>query len=164
MIAWPTWRVACSAAWNNRPITVDGRPARPTLRSSSSDSPGVRPQLVEPALDQLPRLGNDRRQQRRGVTTLPFRLRERALRIGQRLAARVGEQPIDRAGRVPDMEADRRRAAGTLPDLFRRYLGRQPLEILLDLDERVHHRHEERIEPGQRAPLPCFRSRHHRLL
>ena len=32
-IAWPAWRVLCSAAWNRRPSVVVGKPARPTVRA-----------------------------------------------------------------------------------------------------------------------------------
>ena len=74
----------------------------------------------------------------------------------ERLASRVGEQPIERAASVADVKADRCGAAGPLPDVLGGHDRRQPLEIFLHLDQRVHDRHQQRIEPGQRPALPRF--------
>ena len=44
------------------------------------------------------------------------------------------------------MEPDRRRSAGTFPGVFGRHAGDQVLDVLADLDECIHHRHQERFE------------------
>ena len=82
MIAWPTCRVACSAAWNSRPSTVDGSPARPTFRVVEQRPAGVDAQLLERALDAsaAPR-ATTAREGRRRLAGIPFRLAQGALRV-----------------------------------------------------------------------------------
>ena len=105
VIACPTWRVECSAAWNNSPSVVDGMPARPTRRSSSSASSSST-QLIQMRVDDLdsprPRclqgLRADRLAALRGASHL--------LRVAERLASCVCEETIERTSRVPNVESD----------------------------------------------------------
>src|SRR5690606_32104353 len=53
------------------------------------------------------------------------------------LAARVGEQPIGTPGKMPEVKADRSRAAGTRPQLIVREAGHRSLAVLDRHDEGV---------------------------
>ena len=111
----------CAAACVRRRGTAGRRRCSATARGRrrAPRSASIRrwPQLRERALDGpievREQAGDDLRPQVR------LRLsRERGLlRRGQLFAARVGEQAIEAAGRMPRMEADRSRAAGRGPDV-----------------------------------------------
>ena len=100
-------------------------------------------------------VGDERRQRGRRIIRTHPRLERGTLRIGQRLSAGVGKEPIEGAAGMAHVKADGRGAAG------RRHTcsagtGGQTIEILARLNERVHDGHQQRLEPGHRSALPRF--------
>ena len=133
-----------------------GRPARPTFRSSRSDVLGVFRSCSNACVDLTTDVGDERRQRGRRISGLALGPERRTLRIGQRLSAGVGKEPIEGAAGMAHVKADGRGAAGAAPHMFSGNAGGQTIEILARLNERVHDGHQQRLEPGHRPALPRF--------
>jgi hypothetical protein len=82
------------------------------------------------------------------------------LLCGERLAARVCQEALGASGDVPEVEADRCRIAWTLPEDILWKSRRQPIELLLHLEQRVGHGHQVRIDVRKWPPLPDFGGLH----
>ena len=115
----PTCRWTCSAAWKSNPITVDGNCLRPTPRASvnvvaashaadSTRDPRER-QHTEQIIDSAA-----------GFRLKPFAVKCPLLLLRQRFAARVREQPVDHAGDVLKVKADRGESVRPMPEHLRR--------------------------------------------
>src|SRR5690606_7581491 len=92
-----------------------------------------------------------------GLAGLAFGPERAALILTQHLPPRAGEQPVEDAGDMAYVEADRGRTAGASPDLGRRESGNDALQVLAGLDQRVRDRHQVRVDPVDRSSQPCFR-------
>ena len=98
----------------------------------------------DPAADEADELGGVRRR----IAGIAFGLHVDDLRLGQRLAARVGEQAIEGAGEVSGVEADRGGAARRRPNLVDGQRGQRRFDILLRLQERV----DDGLQLGRSSP------------
>jgi hypothetical protein len=83
------------------------------------------------------------------------------LPVAQGLPVCVSQEPIEAARQVFQMETDRGSAAGSRPQLFAREADDNRLELLADLEQRVHDRHDLQWNPWYRTTEPDFRIRLH---
>jgi len=113
-------------------------------------------QLVERAIDESSNSGDHVGKRRRRIARCALLARGGALRVGQRLSARIGEQAVECPAGMPYVKPDRRRASRTLPDVPGWHGQGQTLEILADLNQRVNNRHQQRIKTRDRSSLPRF--------
>ncbi len=72
------------------------------------------------------------------------------------LATGVGEQAIEAAGQVTQLEAGRRRGSRSLPQVNLLQFGAQPIEFVADLHEGMRHRHQQGVDAGDRSTQPGF--------
>ena len=114
------------------------------------------PELLECLVDVTTDVGDEGGYRNRRISGLALGPERRTLRIGQRLAAGVGEEPIEGAAGMAHVKTDGRGTAGTVPHMFSGNARGQTVEILTRLNERVHDGHQQRLEPGYRPALPGF--------
>ena len=124
---------------------------------------GGRPHLGQRPLDDL---GDPRRfvfERGDGLARNLFAFERLPLGLRQRLAARIRQQTIHRTAGVPDVKADRGRAARTQPDVCLGNGANQPREILPDLKQRMHDRLHERVIALDHSPQPYLGLFWHRI-
>ena len=115
------------------------------------------PQLGERAVDGVVGFGDEGREAGRPARRASLRPRgTRAAASFKRVAARVGEEPIQRAAGVPDVEADRRGAARPRPHLGGRDHRLQARQVFPHLQQRVHHGQHHRVVAGHGPAQPDF--------
>jgi hypothetical protein len=135
----------------------DGRRKLLTANPSKiTERDGVdRPKLVDRGGDTCV----ERAQHRRnlgGSQWFFFRPERRELRLSQRLATRIREQPIDHARHVTDMKRRRRNTAGaSIPLLFSESLD-ELMDALLNLQQYVGDRLQRGGDTGNWSTLPPF--------
>ena len=117
--------------------------------------------LLESSIERFVGLLDNRPQ--RG-TRVGLRPRKRDLIGGERLATRIGEEAIGAARNVSNVKPYGRSAVHTQPHPRIRHLGREPLQIFLDLQQRVSDRHHIWVKPWNRSALPDFGWWWHRVI
>jgi hypothetical protein len=117
---------------------------------------GRRADLVEGALDRRAELREQLGSARWRTTRLTFRPDAAALLSGELLGARIREEAIEGAAKVPDVKPNRGGAAGPSPDLIGGQTVQRPLHILACVDEGVGGGHEQRGYTTEGAALPGF--------
>ena len=76
------------------------------------------------------------------------------LRVRQRLAARVGHQPVGAPGQVRQVESQGRNVVRPEPQLILADATQRGVDVLARHDERVRRRLEQRGDPGNRPAQP----------
>ena len=93
----------------------------------------------------------------RQTVDVPLRPARLDLCRTQLFAARIRQQPVSRTGEVNRVKAERRGRTRLAPDLLRGEISQQPADLLLNLQKRMRHRHQQRRDSIDRAGEPRFR-------
>ena len=115
------------------------------------------PQLIQRAINVGDGVINKISQACGRLAGLPFGTERSLLRVAQRFAARVRKQAIERRAEMSDVKSNRCGAAGPGPDLIRRNLRNDLLELIACLHECVCDGHQHRIDAFNRSAHPGFR-------
>ena len=78
------------------------------------------------------------------------------LRWRQRGASRVGQEPVQAAGKMEEMEANRRRTTLSRPELLGCQIGDNGKDVLAHLQDGVGRGLEQRDNPVDRSAQPDF--------
>jgi hypothetical protein len=119
-----------------------------------------RAELVERAVDLIPKRGDE--VSHTDFAWLGLTGKSGTLRVRQRLAARVREQPVDHARQVTEMEADRRDACGAVPQTIIRQCRERGINLLARLQQGVRNGLQQCGHTLDRAAQPDFRASCHR--
>jgi hypothetical protein len=113
-----------------------------------------RRELLKPPLDRLVQRAQQGIRARRRLRKRSFARQVGALTLGQRFAARVGQEAVGGAREMSHVKAHGRDTRGPRPNFIRGHPEKRAIDIFPRRDERVGHRLKKGRDSLDRAPEP----------